>query len=757
MAEAASPAPGFSRLLWGVLFFTVVPLALLAFVSHLDQAEIPTLVQGPLMVDPTLGDRLATVLPVDFIRWSQLGIHVAGFAFFAGLASLIAYRSQETVPLVASAMLVSVGASLFAPLAGLQGFAGRIAELVGETVPGRTAGLWISISGILLIGFLLIATGGGLGRVGRIVLFGLAVVGVISTISPGWLLDPARLVTPWRQIWTAGIPIVALVAGWWRSRRQAPDRRRQIRPVLIAFALIPAAYLVLVLLRPDLRSDAFGLVLATPRLQALYGINTLLLLTGAVFALPVSIVLAVVRYRLFEIDLLVNRALVYGALTGVVTLVVLGVAFVTAAAAGRILGQGVTGTQVGQAAAIAGVITGTVMAGGLQPLRRRLQRSVDRYFYREKFDAEQALDGLATRLVDVVDAGLLKAEVVGLITSTLRPEWVDIYPASSIPPALAATTYARGPLVGVLPGMEVAVPIRSNDRVIGVMALGRRLSGIPYRGLELQFLGRVAERVGPALRMVELVDRQETDRIHRERYEQELNVARRIQRELLPREVPQPKGWSFEVFYEPAREVGGDFYDFYNLGADRVGVAVGDVTDKGMPAALVMASCRTVLRGIALGDPSLPPGEVLKRANELLVGDIPSGMFITCLYGWLDTDTGVFRFSNAGHNLPLHKTVEGAGEIRARGMPLGLLSGMDYEGAEAVIEEGQCLVLTSDGITEARNEDRVMFGFDRMRNTVASAPPGGALQTLLLTQQGFVGGLEQEDDITLIALNRLTR
>ena len=523
----------------------------------------------------------------------------------------------------------------------------------------------------------------------------------------------------------------------------------------MALAVILAAYLVLVLLRPDLRSDAFGLVLATPRLQALYEINTLMLMTGAVFALPFSIVLAVVRYRLFDIDLLVNRALVYGAMTAVITLVFLGVTIVTAAAAGGILGQGVTGTQVGQAAAIAGVITGTVVAIGLQPLRRRLQRSVDRYFYREKFDAEQALDGFATRLIDVFDAGVLKAEVVELINHTVRPEWVDIYPPTSIHPALASTIYARSPLVGVLPGMEVAVPIRSNDQVIGVIGLGKRLSGVPYRGLELQFLGKVAERIGPALRMVELIERQESDRTHRERYEQELSFARRIQRELLPREVPQPDGWSFEVFYEPAREVGGDFYDFYDLGEGRLGVVVGDVTDKGMPAALVMASCRTVLRGIALGDPSLAPGEVLRRANELLVGDIPEGMFITCLYGRLHSETGAFRFSNAGHNLPLHQTEDGAGEVRARGMPLGLMTGMDYEEAEALVGEGQCLVLTSDGITEAHNADRVMFGFARMRDAVASAPAGGALQTLLLAEQGFVGSVEQEDDITLIALNRL--
>ena len=755
MAEMTAPAPRVSRFLWGLLFFTVIPMALLAFVNHLEQADMPTLVQGPLVIDPTLGDRLATVLPAGFVRWSQLGIHIVGFATFAGLAALIALRSREIMPLLASAMLVTVGASLFAPLAGLQGFLGRVAVMVGEMVPGRIPGLWVSLSGILLIAFLLTATAGGLGNLERLILLGLAIVGLVSTISPGWLLDPARLIQPWKQIWTVGIPAAALVAAAWRLRSQTIERRRQMRPVLVALALILTAYLILVLLRPGLRSDAFGLVLATPRLQALYEINTLLLITAAVFALPFSIVLAVVRYRLFEIDLLVNRALVYGAMTGVITVVFLGVTLLTATAAGGVLGQGLSEAQVGQAAAIAGVITGMALAGGLQPLRRRLQRSVDRYFYREKFDAERALDGFATRLADVFDVAVLKAELADLVNTTLRPEWVDIYPASAIPPALAATKYARSPLVGVLPGMEVAVAIRSSDEVIGVMGLGRRLSGSPYRGLELQFLGKVAERVGPVLRMVDLVERQEADRTHRERYEQELSVARRIQREMLPHEIPQPDGWGFEVFYEPAREVGGDFYDFFDLGEGLLGVTVGDVTDKGMPAALVMASCRTLLRGIALGDRSLPPTEVLRRANELLVGDIPSGMFITCLYGRLDLATGVFRFANAGHNLPLHKTVEGAVEIRARGMPLGLLTEMDYEVAEVVLDIGQSLVLTSDGISEARDANRVMFGFTRMRDSVASAPPGGGLQTLLLAQRGFIGEVEQEDDITAISLNRL--
>lgn len=737
-----------------MLLLVVVPLALTAFVVHFGQAVLPPLVQGPLVVDPGLGERLATVLPTGFIRSSQLAIHVVGFLFFVGLAILIALRTAEPLPLAASAMLIAAGASLFAPLDGLEGGLARVARLVGEVVPGQTAGYWLSLSGILLVAFVLAASSPRLGNGDIALLVIMVVLGLVTAINPGWLLDPARLEAPWRQLWSAGVPTAVLLAGWWRTRRQPVDRRRQVRPVLVALGLILCAYLVLALLRPDLGSDAFGLVLATPRLQALYGINTLLLLTGAVFTLPISIVLAVVRYRLFEIDLLVNRALVYGSLTGIVTLVFLTVTLLTAAAAGGVLGQEVTGERVGQAAAIAGVVTGTVMATGLQPLRRRLQRAVDRRFYREKFDAERSLEQLAARLGDVVDGVVLRQEVLQLLDATLQPEWYDLYPAGQIPARILDRLPSRDPVLDPLPGVAVAVPIRSNERMVGAITLGARKSGVPYRGLELQFLARVSERVGPALRMVELVERQESDRVHRERYEQELNVARRIQRELLPRQVPQPEGWCFEVFYEPAREVGGDFYDFYDLGEGRVGLAVGDVTDKGMPAALVMASCRTVLRGIALGARDLAPGEVLRRANELLVGDIPAGMFITCLYGILQPASGAFRFANAGHNPPVRRTEGVAAQVRARGMPLGLLNGMDYEEAATSLEPGDVLVFTSDGITEAHSPGGAMFGFKGLSDAL-SVPGSDVIPVLLRAQQAFSGpDREQEDDVTVIAVTR---
>lgn len=747
--------PGYftlERAVWWMVLICTVPISLLAFRAVLPRPAAP-LVQGPLAVYPDLGRRLGEVLPVDFITWSQLAIHVGGFALFVGLGLVIAARSFGRVPLLASAMLLSLATSLFAPLSELTGLPATIARLVGKITPQETAGFWVSASGLLLLGFLLALPSGHLSRLKGAALLALMSLGAGVVLFPGSPFDPHTFPVPVRTAWTIGLPAIAVALAWLRLTKIDSMDRRQWRPVLAALSLTLTAYLVLVLLRPELRPDAFDLVLVTPRLQALYALNTLLLLTGAVFALPLSMVLAVVRYRLFEIDILMNRALVYGSLTVIVAAIFGGVTFITSAGLGGQLGQVFTGLPVGQAAALAGVLTGTVMAGSLQPLRRRTQRAVDRRFYREKFDADQALDSLTKRLGDVVDRSLLTSEVESLLAATLQPIWASLLPSDQIPPLLAGLD--AEPVVSPQQGVDVAVPLRASGVMIGVLLLGERKSALPYRGLDLAFLRRVADRLGPALRTVDLVERQEADRLRREQVDQELSVAARIQRQLLPKEVPQPPGWCLQVHYEPAREVGGDFYDFYHLSTNQLGVAVGDVTDKGMPAALVMASCRTVIRGIALSGVALSPCEVLARSNELLVTDVPAGMFITCLYGVLDLKTGSFRFANAGHNPPQQRHQQGSRELFARGMPLGLMSGMIYEEMEAVLAPGDDLILSSDGITEARRPDGEMFGFDRLRQAIAAAEDD-PLKAILAAQAGFVGsGWEQEDDITLMEISRL--
>jgi len=172
-----------------------------------------------------------------------------------------------------------------------------------------------------------------------------------------------------------------------------------------------------------------------------------------------------------------------------------------------------------------------------------------------------------------------------------------------------------------------------------------------------------AAQAAPAVRVGQLVREQEAEIRSRERLEQELQVAKLIQQHFLPRTAPDLPGWDVDAYYRPAREVGGDFYDFIALDDGKVGLVIGDVTDKGVPAALVMAATRSVLRAAA--QRLIDPGEVLERVNEHLCPDIPENMFVTCLYGVLEPSTGRLRFANAGHNLPCVRSGSRVVELRA--------------------------------------------------------------------------------------------
>src|SRR5919202_2651871 len=173
----------------------------------------------------------------------------------------------------------------------------------------------------------------------------------------------------------------------------------------------------------------------------------------------------------------------------------------------------------------------------------------------------------------------------------------------------------------------------------------------------------------------------------RGRVEQELRVARRIQQASLPKEVPTLEGWQISPFYQPAREVGGDFYDFHLLSDDRLGLVTGDATGKGVPAALVMSTTLGMLQLAAQALDSTSPGDILGRVNEALVARIPSNMFVTCFYAILDPKSGSLSYANAGHDLPYLRRRGGAAEeLRARGMPLGLMPGMSYEQKEIVLD-----------------------------------------------------------------------
>jgi serine phosphatase RsbU (regulator of sigma subunit) len=241
----------------------------------------------------------------------------------------------------------------------------------------------------------------------------------------------------------------------------------------------------------------------------------------------------------------------------------------------------------------------------------------------------------------------------------------------------------------------------------------------------------------------------------REKVEQELGAARTIQRASLPKEVPTLEGWQISPYYQPAREVGGDFYDFFELKDGRLGIVVGDATGKGVPAALVMASARSMLRAVAQASES--PGDALRRVNDASLTDIPPSMFVTCFYAILDPKSGSLTYANAGHDLPHLQRNGEAEELRARGMPLGHMAGMGYEEKQTILEACESALLYSDGLIEAHDPNGEMFGFPRLRALVAEhGAEESSLGDFLLEEiYSFVEeGWDQEDDITLLTLKR---
>ena len=242
----------------------------------------------------------------------------------------------------------------------------------------------------------------------------------------------------------------------------------------------------------------------------------------------------------------------------------------------------------------------------------------------------------------------------------------------------------------------------------------------------------------------------------RERVEQELRVARSIQQASLPKEVPTLENWQITPYYQPAREVGGDFYDLFELEDGRVTVVMGDAAGKGIPAALVVSATSSVLRAVAQALGSSSPSEVLAQVNETLFARIPPNMFVTCFYAILDPKNGSMNYANAGHDLPYLWHGGDCEELRARGMPLGLMAGMSYEQKKIELDAGEGVLFYSDGLVEAHDAKGEMFGFPRLRDLIAEHDDKRALGDFLLGDlYSFVGeGWEQEDDITLLTLRR---
>jgi serine phosphatase RsbU (regulator of sigma subunit) len=487
---------------------------------------------------------------------------------------------------------------------------------------------------------------------------------------------------------------------------------------------------------------------------------------------PATISLAILRYHMWDLDAIINRTLVYGSLTVFLVLVYAGCV---------VLVQWMFSRLSGIQTAAAGAISTLLIVALFDPLRRRLQVLIDRRFFRRQYDVTRTLAKFAEVARDEVSLERLNTDLVSVITETMEPSQVRLMNRLDPDHDLLIGSLEQDPLREYLTqnkeaidvnrleldsptletlreeGYALMVPMVHQGDFLGLILLGPRRSEKTYTREDRRLLTMLASQAAPALRVSQLVKQQQAEALEHDRIEQEMKVARLIQQTLLARKPPDIQGWEITVHYQPARAVGGDFYDFLPLPDGRLVVVIGDVTDKGIPAALIMATTRSVLRGAARR--MLPPGIALQRSNNILVAEMLPNMFVTCFYAIIELDSGRIVYANAGHNPPCHHSQGEVSELYATGMPLGLMEGMLYEEKEGRLQPGESLLLYSDGITEAHNPRREMFDDHRLKQVIAECDHGeGLVEQLLAEVKVFTGaGAEQEDDITLLYLKRNQR
>ncbi len=300
-------------------------------------------------------------------------------------------------------------------------------------------------------------------------------------------------------------------------------------------------------------------------------------------------------------------------------------------------------------------------------------------------------------------------------------------------------------------GIEVIIPLFLQDKVVGLLNLGKLKSLKEYTEEDMEFLKSLAQVAVIAIENLNLRVRAAQDLIMKK----DLYFAQSVQEKLLPAQMPTMEGVEFAVATSPARNIGGDYYDFINLVEGTMGICIADVSGKGVPAALVMASTRSYLRLIAKDNYDC--NSILYDLNNLLLQDTEENMFVTMFYAILDMGNKELYFSNAGHNYPLiYKNSEKkASYLQANGFPLGMMQDFSFEPAESNLESGDMLLFYTDGIVEAMNSKKELFGFERLEDAVndyGSLGVDAFMKRFMKELKAFIGEAELSDDYTIMAI-----
>ena len=301
---------------------------------------------------------------------------------------------------------------------------------------------------------------------------------------------------------------------------------------------------------------------------------------------------------------------------------------------------------------------------------------------------------------------------------------------------------------------SLMVPLVFQGKVIGSINLGEKKSGKAYNRQDVELLRNIANQGAVAIENARLFQ----ENLEKQRMEEELNIARDLQMSMLPAHCPQIEGFEIAASSTPAREVGGDFYDFSETRDGNLALVVGDVTGKSVSGALVMAASRSIFR--MLSEEAVGVSEIMTRANRRAKKDIKSGMFVALLYAVLAANEKSVKFCSAGQTQPIHfSAATGKAvlvETNGDTFPLGILDEVDYQETQLKLTPGDRVVFYTDGIVEAMNAKDEMFGFERLLSVVANAGtmPANALHEQILNAVNeFSEETPQHDDLTIIVVS----
>jgi serine phosphatase RsbU (regulator of sigma subunit)/putative methionine-R-sulfoxide reductase with GAF domain len=298
-----------------------------------------------------------------------------------------------------------------------------------------------------------------------------------------------------------------------------------------------------------------------------------------------------------------------------------------------------------------------------------------------------------------------------------------------------------------------AVPIAVKDALYGVLLIEEAAGGLRFRARRLEIITGIAQQAALAIQN----DLLQKEMVARERLETEVQLARQIQQTFIPETLPQFSEWELAARWKTARQVGGDFYDVFDLPDKRLGLFIADVADKGVPAALFMALTRTLVRAAVIETTS--PAEALKRVNDLLIPDTKQGMFVTAVYAVLDMNKGALTYVNAGHNPPLWVKHDGTIiSLTRTGVALGAAEDARIDEQTIVIEPEDHILFYTDGLTESYNNDGNFFGETGLIEALKSSHCSSAHELIDVVEKSlldFVQDMPPADDLTMLALRRV--